>query len=349
MPIGGQPFGTSSSPSGSSVDAITNLHGDVVADGPGDVAATIQPLAVTSGKLAANAVTDVKVAATAQIAHSKLADVATSGGAVLGAASPGDVVEVPHGVVARSIGAAADAAAARAVLGIGDMASFANDAIAEANSVCGFSVSPRVLVMDMNNKPGTLSSPWLTAGATGTGAISRVATGADVGARELTTGATAGGAMQLYAIEGADYCTPLISELIGTKWFVAFDFKVTTTVDANTQLAVGWNSLGLASGKPVLGVYGPSSTTKFRLHLMQSSTGANSTIDIDGNWHRCRMWSDGTAGTVYARVDGESAFSLTGLSAMGIVGPFFHTYHPTSSGAQSVRNRMCVYIVEGQI
>lgn len=349
MPIGGQPFGTSSSPSGSSVDAITNLHGDVVADGPGDVAATIQPLAVTNGKLAANAVTNVKVAATAQIAHDKLADTTLANGAVLGATGPGPVTELPFGPVARNLGLASTTSEARAILDISDLSKWSNSHLAKANQVCGFANTPQMVDIDMMMLPGGLQSPYFKDVA-GSGSATLFSTVPGCRRFQVTSGSVVA-YYQAYSLEGSVYVKPLVPCANTTKWLVGlvirrpsgFNFSI------NHRSGFGWNTEGLAGGKPMMGIAANEDATHWRCFLDASSTGVSSSVSIvDDAWVSMQMWSNGD-GNVYFSVNGETPVSFAWTAGAGnSLGPWINMLVQPNESLDSVFDvQRLVYIFDG--
>lgn len=251
-------------------------------------------------------------------------------------------------VFGRALLTAASAAAQRTALGLLDLSGVEMSALAHANSVCAFTKLPTVWRAYMNPKTATAASKWITHDIGGTGGIVQIVTGADVGGREITTGATANSYCQLSSLEGSTYVQPLSAELIGAKWHFECDFKLVTAIDNVTELGIGFNDGALSYGRPLIGVRGHQSTGFFRCFLGVSATGANSTVAVDLNvWHKLRMWSDGTAGTIYFSVDGETAIALTGLASTGVVGPYIRTHNGATAANRGIRNRYAFYTTEG--
>lgn len=113
-------------------NAITALTGDVAATGPGIVAATIANLAVTTGKIADSAITDLKVSASAAITLSKLAALTASRALV---SDVSGIISVSS-VTSTQIGFLSSTASA--VLGQSDSGTFTNKTIAAgSNTISG--------------------------------------------------------------------------------------------------------------------------------------------------------------------------------------------------------------------
>ncbi len=213
----------------------------------------------------------------------------------------------------RALLAAATAAAERQAIGLSDLSDGELAGLAHANTVCGFTYPSELWTGDFVAKIGTLGSKW-TALLGGSGAVSIAQTGTRGGGNTLTTGATAASYVQLIScINGlAAYGSALMDDLIAatSKWHVESVFKFTSTPDAVTEGGIGWIAPD-GTPEPVFGVRGHQSTTKFRCYVPGTATGVDSTVSIDTNPHRGRMWANGN-GTIYFSIDGETAIPLTG-------------------------------------
>lgn len=217
-------------------------------------------------------------------------------------------------------------------------------ALIHANSVCGFTNPSRSLLVDMREPPGATNVGFKSISQVNSGANIRVFSGADSGSRQFTTGATAVSWSQLYSLADGCYVEPTFADIINQRWHFECDIKLSTTPDANTSLLFGLSDTSLTPSIGV-GVRGAQSTTKYRCFIWGTSTGVNSTVTIDANWHRLRMWCAG--GTlVYFQVDNETPVSFSPGTA-GVVGPFFDIRNGATAAAQTVRTRYAIYRWDG--
>lgn len=243
---------------------------------------------------------------------------------------------------------ATDAATARANLGIVDLTDQANNELAHANLVCDFDFPSLIWHEQCVAKIGTLGSKW-TPLLSGDGAITIVQSGLRGGGNQCTTGATAASAVALISIVnglsafGGSFMDDLVAA--SSKWHVEFVAKITTTPDAATEWGIGWIKPDGAA-QLLLGVRGASSTTKFR--LFSGATGADSTVDIDTNFHRFRIWADGaTPGTIFFSVDNESPISIAGFAWGAAAAPYMNITNGATAAAQTIVLQDAYYRANG--
>ncbi|MEP6651811.1 MAG: hypothetical protein ABJA82_00540 [Myxococcales bacterium] len=212
----------------------------------------------------------------------------------------------------RALLTAASAAAQRAALGISDVTEEASNELVHANTVCAFTLPSVLVTFPALAKPGAAGSAWAQTAGSGTAAITRVASGIRGGALQLTTGAS-GGEIDLAAgpVADAAFGGSFVDDLVAatSKWHVEYVAKITSTPGATTEWGLGWISPPGLIG-PMMGVRGAQSTAKFRMFQGNTATGVNSTINIDTNWHRFRMWANGDT-LIYFSVDNETPVTLS--------------------------------------
>ena len=258
-----------------------------------------------------------------------------------------DVADFP--AQARALLAETTQAGQRSALGLVDLTDEASGELANAVANCGFTYPSKLWTADALAKIGTLGSKW-TPLIGGTGAVSIVQTGERGGVNEITTGGTGSSSVQLIScINGlASYGAALMNDLTASdsKWHVQFDFKLTAAVDNVTELGMGWISPGGSPG-PLLGVRGHQSTSFFRLFIMGSSTGVDSTRPVDINvWHRARMWAGGD-GKIYASIDNETPMELSGYTYGTEATPFASFSNNATGAARKWRTGSAHYRVDG--
>lgn len=218
--------------------------------------------------------------------------------------------------------------------------------LAHANLVCGFTNPSEALVVDMREAVGAGNAGFKSNSLVNSGALTRVFTTDDAGSKQVTSGATATSWAQLYSLADTCYVEPTFPDTINSRWHFECNMKVTTAPDANTSIGFGVADKDLTPGF-VVGVRGAQSTTKYRLFIWGTSTGVNSSVSVDTNWHRFRAWCAGGT-TVYFQVDSETPVSIT-LTSTGVVGPFLDVRNGGTAAAQTIRTRYAIYRYDGQV
>ncbi len=311
--------------------------------------------AVGSTQLASSAVTTAKIT-DANVTLAKMANLAAN--TVIGSSGGGVPAALTMTSAGRAMAAASDAAAQRTLLSLTDVTDEASAELAHANSVCSFTYPSVSKVFRNNTKIGTLGNDW-TLLTGGSGALGNSGKGVATsgwagggGANILTTGATASSYVQLIscvnglAILGGAMIDNLVSAT--AKWHFETVFKISTTPNSNTEIGVGWVDSG-GGDQLLVGVRGAQSTTKFRVFKGGTSTGANSTVSIDTNPHRFRMWGNGD-GKVYFSVDYESAIQLSGATwADTVAAPYVTVQNGSTAAAQTVYLSTARYRVDGVV
>lgn len=247
----------------------------------------------------------------------------------------------------RAVLDALTAAAQRTALGIVDLTDEENSALAHANTVCAFTYPSVLAKFPALAKPSQPGSAWVQSAGTGTAAVTRVASGSRGGALQLTTGAS-GGEIDFVAGAVADgvFAGSFVDDLVAatSKWHVEYTAKVTSTPGATTEWGLGWISPPGTPG-PMMGVRGAQSTAKFRMFKGGTATGVNSTVSIDTNWHRFRMWGNGD-GLIYFSVDNETPVTLS-TTWGAAAGPFVNLIQASSQ--QTVLLGAARYRVDGMV
>jgi hypothetical protein len=256
---------------------------------------------------------------------------------------------------ARTLLAATTEAAQRAAIGLSDLTDEALGELAHANTVCGFSYPSECRTFDNEAKIGTLGSRWTALPSGATGGLGNsgkgiVTSGWRGGANQITTGATAGSACSLIAIVNGLllYGSSLMDDLVGatSKWQVEAVIRMDTTPDAQAKMGIGWIDPG-GNALIFMGVQGSGSTTKFRVWKEGGGgTGATSTVNLDTNPHRLRMWGNGD-GKIYFSVDNETPIQLTGQSWGMAATPYVTIENGSTNAAQTVTLGTIRYRTDG--
>lgn len=115
-----------------------------------------------------------------------------------------------------------------------------------------------------------------------------------------------------------------------TKWWIGGQFQLLTgapfAATAMAGLVLADNlpaALTLATASMVLGVHGPTSTTKFSL-WGAAGTAMDTGINIDTNMHRFDAWSDGAS--TYAQVDSGAIVSGNARPSAKCALPSLHIF-----------------------
>lgn len=239
--------------------------------------------------------------------------------------APAIPVANPISTAGFALIAAADVPAERALLGLVDLTSMDNAALARANLLCKFTNPAFGRRLAMNSQLGTLGNPWRqNLGASG--AQSTPATGGGEGIK-LSTGAASTTITGQLSSDGAAFGQPWTPDLVlaSSKWYVQWDFQFLTVPTANTHLYLGWVATNGSAFGPGIGVFGSGSTTKYAFAKHNAATITPSTVSIDTNTHRARMWHDGavTPGTVFFQFDAEAPISIAGVTMGTPAAPYW--------------------------
>lgn len=240
----------------------------------------------------------------------------------------------------RSILTAPSASAVLALLGVQNIDTWENAAIAHANSVVSFRSGHHTWFGSAVAKLGTGDARWTTL-LTGTAAVTIVQSGEEGGCNQITTGVNAASSAEgISVVNGlGSYGASYVSDLANAtaKWHVAWDFKFTTTPDAQAEFAVGWAS---PAGAPEVGVgiRGAQSTGFYRLFRQMTATGQTGATAIDNKRHRTMFWHDGSvaAGTVNWMIDGVVQTPLAGYNPASPGAPYWRIANGTTAAAQTV-------------
>ncbi len=229
--------------------------------------------------------------------------------------------------IGRSILTASTATAARSALGVSDIGDLRNYAIARAIAVLGLT-NPTVVVDE-----SFVSNPRVTSGGNATSpsffaGVATNVTSLSGGWKKITAGAVAGNtsAWQNYELSTAQ----VVSNVGTQKWYQLWLVKLDAAADSTAQVQFGWIDTGFSVVQPLVGMQGPSSTTKFRAY--DGTTGATSSVNLDTSVHVIEHWGAG-GGSINISVDGESAASYT-TAKTNAVSPFVQVV-TGSGGAQS--------------
>lgn len=251
--------------------------------------------------------------------------------------------------IGRSILTASTASAILTILGIQNVDTWENRAIAHANSVVTFRSAHHTWFGSATAKLGTLGSDWTTL-LSGTGAVTIVQSGEEGGCNQITTGVNAASSVEGIAVVNGlgSYGTSWVSDLANStsKWHVTWDFKITTVPDSQAEFAVGWAS---PAGAPEVGVgiRGAQSTGFYRLFRQMTATGVTGTTARDTKRHRAEFWHDGSvaAGTVNWTFDDVAQTALTGYNPASPGAPYFRIANGTTAAAQTAI--LCQYGYQG--
>lgn len=220
----------------------------------------------------------------------------------------------------RSILTAADAAAVRSILSIQNVGDLRNYAITRAITVLGLT-NPTVVV-DESFVAKTGSIPNFFAGTSTNDAT------LSGGWKKISATATPGNST---AWTQADYATGQAVSNVGTqKWYQLWLIKLNSAADSTAQVQFGWIDTGFSVVQPLVGMQGPSSTTKFRFY--DGTTGATSSVNLDTSVHIIEHWGAGS-GSINASVDGEATVSYTTAKTSAVT-PFVQIV-TGSGGAQT--------------
>lgn len=251
--------------------------------------------------------------------------------------------------IGRSILTAASASAILSILGVSNLDSWENRAVAHANSVVTFRAAHHTWFGSVVPKLGTLGSDW-TALFSGSGATTIVQSGEEGGCSQITTGATASSGVEgISVVNGlGSYGASYISDLTAAagKWHVTWDWKLTTVPDAQAEFVTGWAT---PAGVPIIGVgvRGAQSTGFYRLFVAGTATGQTGTVARDTKRHRAEFWHDGSvaAGTINWTIDDVAQTAVTGYSAGAPGAPYFRIINGSTAAAQTAI--ICQYGYQG--
>lgn len=293
-----------------------------------------------------------KILRTGDVGLSDLATIAANsvvGNSTGSAAVP---TALPASAAGLAVLSAADAAAQRAALGIVNVTSMDTSALAYANSVCNFANPPWMTRIDFTDKASTTApsgNKWkIGLGTSGTQTYPTTGGG---GGMNLSTGAsstTMNGVTVTDTVFGDAWIPDLV--LAASRWMVQWDFAFTSTPTANTYLFLGWIAADGSAYGPGVGVFGGGSTTKFGFAKHNVATFTNSTISIDANTHRVRMWANGsTPGQVFFAFDNETPISITGVTMGKVSAPYWEFKCTDVGAAQTCRLKTSYWVIDGEL
>lgn len=223
-------------------------------------------------------------------------------------------------------------------------------AIADAQARCGFSSKFEVWDEFYVRNAGS-GSRWAAALLGGSSSQTLVTSGAGErgGGLQLSTGATAGSQCQLLSVPNGlgIFGGQVMDDLVAStsKWYCLHSFRLVTTPDAATTIAMGWVSSAGTPG-PSLGVRGANSTTLLRSFLYGSATGVNSSVSADTSWHVGRMFNNGTSSPACA-YDNEAVKYFT--PAWGAnAAPYIIVENGATAAAQTIVMGASIYIYESK-
>lgn len=252
--------------------------------------------------------------------------------------------------IGRSILTAPSVASILAILGVANLDTWENRAVAHANSVVTFRAAHHTFFGGAVAKLGTLGSDW-TALFAGSGATTIVQTGEEGGCSNITTGATASSSTELITVVnglgayGASYVSDLTAA--SSKWHVTWDFKLTTVPDAQTEFHMGWVAPATGVSGPAVGIRGASSTGFYRLFVAGTATGVTGSVARDTKRHRAEFWHDGSVvpGTINWTFDDIAQTALTGYSWGASAAAYVRIANGSTAAAQNAI--VCQYGYQG--
>ena len=325
--------------SGSGGSGITELTGDILAGpGSGSQVSAIAPQAIVNA--------DVNNAA--QINWPKLKDIGLANGGILGAPGAFPVSEMPYGPVSLTLGGILTTANARAYVGIQNLSSTVHNALARAQEVCGFPLTPLVYVVNCLDLPGSANSKLNTILSTG-GSAEFVRDPAWPRGRRIV--APNAGYYQAFSQEGGIYTAPLIPAVTTSKWLISCNMLIPSGIalSANGEVAVGLYGNALEGG-PCVGYRRSESGTTWRAFIGQSATGVNGPAYSLDTWTNLKAWSNGD-GNVYFSVNNGTAVSFAWPApASASMGPWLAAMGGAGEGEYATALiDQCVYVVNGGV
>lgn len=180
--------------------------------------------------------------------------------------------------------------------------------------------------------PMLVQANWLRSGSN-VPVLDKTAT-AEGGAMLLDTTAGAGGTSDLYLNNQTGTSrTTMVARPSTSAWYMAWRCSIGTAVNNQTQMLGGLQDAGLSVAGYLVGVYGPTSTTKFS--ALSGANTALSTVDIATGTFEIEAWSVGSTALKF-RVNGETPVSCTyGDGAIDAWFPKFVTANGAGGGQRT--------------